>query len=32
MLTLDDRVFGPESPVSAVARLQRLLEGQHDQS
>jgi bidirectional [NiFe] hydrogenase diaphorase subunit len=32
MLTLDDRVYGPASPAGAVDKLQRLLEGQHDQN
>ena len=31
MLTLDDRVHGPETPVEAVARLQQLLGVPHDQ-
>jgi len=31
MLTLDDRVCGPETPASAVAKLQQLLEVRDDQ-
>jgi bidirectional [NiFe] hydrogenase diaphorase subunit len=31
MLTLDDRVYGPENPASAVAKLQQLLETRDDQ-
>jgi len=31
MLTLDDRVYGPETPAGAVAKLQQLLEAPDDQ-
>ena len=31
MLTLDERVCGPETPASAVAKLQQLLEARDDQ-
>lgn len=31
MLTLDERVCGPETPASAVAKLHRLLEARDDQ-
>jgi bidirectional [NiFe] hydrogenase diaphorase subunit len=31
MLTLDDRVYGPENPAGAVAKLQQLLETRDDQ-
>lgn len=32
MMTLDDRVYGPETPESAEAKLRQLLEGSDDKS
>jgi len=31
MMTLDDRVYGPETPSGAVIKLQQMLEVRHDQ-